>query len=166
MTVREATTADIEAIRRVAEASWKADYPDILSRESLEDGFDEWYSPEQLRDSIRWTRTLLLVAEDSGDVIGFVHAVWDPDGNHGDILRLYVHPDDRGEGTGRALFEAVRDELADTPVERLRAMVLEENDSGNAFYRHFGFEWEETEQITIGGETYSENTYVRDELSA
>jgi len=167
MTVREATTADLDGIRQVAKASWNADYPDILSRESLEDGFDEWYSPDRLRDSIGWVRTLLFVAESSdGDVIGFVHAIRDPGGDHGNLLRLYVHPDHRGDGTGRSLFEAVRDELVDTPVDRLRAMVLEENESGNAFYRHLGFELERTELTTIGGDTYRENTYVLEDLSA
>jgi len=160
MTVREATTADIEGIRRVAEASWNVDYPGILSRESLEEGFDEWYAPDQLRESIGWTRTLLLVADRDDDVVGFVHAVWDPATAHGDILRLYVHPDSRGEGVGRELFEAVREELADAPVDRLRAMVLEGNDSGNAFYRHFGFGTSHREKVTIGDGTYSENTYA------
>lgn len=163
MTTRHATDADIDGIRQVAEATWNADYPDILSRESLDSGFDEWYSPEQLRDTISWARAVVLVAESADDkIIGFVHGVRDRGENHGDILRLYVHPDHRGNGIGRELFEAARDELVDSGVDQLRAMVLEENEPGNEFYRGFGFEWEDTEQITIGGETYSENTYVLD----
>lgn len=162
MTIREATADDIEGIRQVAETSWNTDYPDILSRESLDEGFDEWYSPAQIRDSLEWSRALLVVAERDDDVVGFAHAVWEIEENTGDILRVYVHPDHRGEGIGRELFEAVRDDLANHGVDEIHAMVLEDNDLGNAFYEEFGFEWETTEEITIGEETYNENTYVLD----
>ncbi len=166
MTVRSATDADIDGIRQVAKASWNTDYPDILSRESLDSGFDKWYSPEQLRDTISWARARVLVAETAADeIVGFVHGVLDREEEHGDILRIYVHPDHRGKGIGRELFEAIRDELVDSGIDELRAMVLEKNEPGNAFYRGFDFEWETTEQIAIGNETYSENTYVLD-LSA
>lgn len=170
MTIREATPEDVDGIRDVAKASWDTDYPDILSRESIEDGFDDWYSPEQVRHSLTWADTLLLVAEEDDDIVGFSHAIWgkdetqgsDSETTHGDILRLYVHPDHRQDGLGRRLFEATRDELAEMNVTTLRAMVLENNDLGNAFYKGFGFDLSDTEQIAIGEETYRENTYTLD----
>ncbi len=160
MNIRDATTDDINDIRQVAETSWDGDYPDILSRETIHEGVDEWYSPDQLRDSLAWAHTVILVAERDDAVIGFVHAVFDRESTTGDILRLYVHPDHRGEGVGRRLFEAVRDELTAVGVAQLRAMVLAENDVGNGFYQSFGFELSDTEDITIGGERCQENTLV------
>lgn len=164
MTIREATSEDIDGIRDVAKASWDTDYPDILSRESIDEGFDEWYAPEQVRDSLAWADTLLLVAEDDDEIVGFAHAVWEGQGSeatkYGDILRLYVHPDYRTDGLGRQLFEAIRDELAELNVTTLRAMVLENNELGNAFYDGFGFELDDTQDVQIGGETYRENTYT------
>lgn len=170
MTIRTATSDDIDGIRTVAKASWDTDYPDILSRESIEDGFDEWYSPDQIRNSLTWANTLLLIAEVDDRIVGFAHAVWereetdrdDPGEKDGDILRLYVHPEYRGEGLGRKLFEATRDELADQGVTALSAMVLENNDLGNDFYSGFGFEQIDTREISIGEETYSENRYRLD----
>lgn len=167
MIIREATPEDIEGIRAVAKASWDTDYPDILSRESIEDGFDEWYAPEEIRNSLTWADTLLLVAEDDDDIVGFAHAVWEKEESrsgdttkYGDILRLYVDPDARQEGLGRQLFEAIRDELVELDVTTLRAMVLENNELGNAFYDGFGFELEDTQNVQIGTETYRENTYT------
>lgn len=157
MTVREATDDDIGSIRRVARASWEADYPDILSRESIDEGIDEWYSSDQLEAAVGRSTTLLLVGERDGDVVGFVHGVWS--GEEGDILRLYVDPDRRGEGIGRELLERARDTLFEQDVDRIVAMVLEENDPGNAFYRAFGFEQVDTGETTIAGERYRENTY-------
>lgn len=167
MSLRTATPEDIDDIRTVAKASWDTDYPDILSRESIEDGFDEWYSPDQIRDSLTWANTLLLVAERDDRIVGFAHAVWereetggdDPQRKEGDILRLYVHPEHRDEGLGRKLFEATREELVDAGVTVLRAMVLENNALGNDFYAGFGFELEDTREISIGDETYQEHTY-------
>lgn len=160
MNVREATPDDIEDICHVAEASWDNDYPTILSRESIQEGVHEWYSPEQVRESLNWARTMILVAERDDEIAGFAHVVWDRDGTHGDILRVYAHPDYRGEGIGRVLFESVRDKLANLGVDQLRAMVLEQNELGNAFYESFGFELDSTEEITIGEDTRLENTYV------
>ncbi|QFU84898.1 GNAT family N-acetyltransferase [Natronorubrum aibiense] len=160
MTVRAATPDDVNAIQHVARSSWTEDYPDILSRESIQEGFDEWYSDDLVRDSIIWSRALMLVAERDDEVVGFAHAVWDPDDNEGNILRVYVAPDHRNEGLGRQLLEATRDRLVEQGVERLNAMVLEANEPGNAFYRGFGFEQATTEPITIGEETYTECTYV------
>ena len=166
MEIREASPEDTDGIRSVAKASWDTDYPDILSRESIEEGFDDWYAPDEIRESLAWANTLILVAEEDDNIVGFVHAVWDKELEHGDILRLYVHPDHRGVGLGSRLFEEIKDELTAVGVERLRAMVLEDNELGNAFYDGFGFEREDTQKISIGDESYRENTYVLDVSSA
>ena len=160
MTIREATTDDIDAIQDVAQSSWTDDYPDILSRESIEDGLDEWYSDELIRDSIIWSRAFMLVAEHDGEVAGFAHATIDFDENEGTLLRVYVAPAFRNEGLGRQLLEETRDRLVDQGVERIKAMVLEANELGNAFYRGFGFEQVATEAVKIGEDTHTECTYV------
>lgn len=157
MTVREATSDDVGPIRRVVEASWETDYPDILSRESIESGIDDWYAPDRLEAELERARTLLLVAERDGDVVGFVHCLWAND--EGDILRLYVHPDHRGEGVGGDLLDRARERLADHDVDRLEAMVLRANEPGNEFYRAFGFERVDAGETTIGDDRYEENRY-------
>jgi ribosomal protein S18 acetylase RimI-like enzyme len=158
MEVEPATADDVEAIRAIARESWEHDYPGILSSESLQAGVEDWYSPQRVRDAVTWARADLLVARLDGTVVGFAHAVHDFDRAEGNLLRLYVHPDHRGDGYGTALLEAVRDAQVDRGASHLRAMVLAENDPGNAFYERFGFERVETNDVTIGGETYTENT--------
>lgn len=167
MAIREATTDDVESIQAVADASWSEDYPNILSRESIDSGLDEWYSAERIEDSIIWSRALMLVADaeeaddaDAGEVVGFAHATWDVDEEEGNILRVYVHPAYRNEGIGGDLLAETRDRLFDVGVDRVKAMVLENNDLGKAFYEAFGFEQTETEEIVIGDETYVERTYT------
>lgn len=159
MTIRTAKPEDAEGVRTVAEASWEVDYPEILSSESLTEGLDEWYSLSGIEGAIERSDSLTLVAERDGSVAGFVHAIWDVDRGEGHVLRLYVHPDHRGQGIGTDLLETVCGDLFDSGADRVRAMVLEANDLGNEFYSDFGFEHVDTEEIDIGGEAYRENTY-------
>ncbi|PSQ04019.1 N-acetyltransferase [Halobacteriales archaeon QS_6_71_20] len=160
MTVRRAVAADVDPIRRVAGDSWEADYPDILSREAVEDGFEEWYDPDRLAGALSADDELLYVAERDGDVVGFAHGLVDGDDASGHVLRLYVRPEARGEGVGGSLLERVRDDLFDRGVERIHAMVLSDNEPGNAFYRSFGFEREGEAETRIAGEPYPENRYA------
>ena len=158
MNVRDATGSDVEAVREVARASWETDYPDILSRESVEEGFDEWYGPDRLRKNVEEPRSELLVAEAEESVIGFAHAFVDPE--EVTLLRLYVRPDSRGEGAGRGLFEALVERATEAGVDRLRATALAANDSGAAFYRAMGLDRVATDETTIAGERYPEHTFL------
>lgn len=164
MPIREATTDDVEAIGRVAEASWEIDYPDVMSRESLDEGVHEWYSTDRVREAIYWSRSHMLVAERDGDVVGFVHADVRADDDVGHVLRLYVHPDHRRQGIGGDLLEAACWALVDDGATHVRATVLESNDLGNEFYRRHGFEPAGTESVVVGDETHRETTYdLRDD---
>ncbi|KTG29421.1 GNAT family N-acetyltransferase [Haloferax profundi] len=160
MTIRVATEEDIDAIRHVAKASWETDYPEILTRETIEEGFNDWYAHEQIADALVPARSLLLVAERDDAVVGFAHATWSSDEGEGYILRLYVHPDYRRQNVGHELLNRTRVELAEAGVDRINAMVLAENDPGNNFYDQFGFEYVDESQTTIGGDSYRENRYV------
>ena len=152
---------DIDAIRGVAKASWEHDYPEILSRESVETALNDWYSRDRLREELAdpWTH-IYVAADGDGSVVGFAHGVLD--GEAGNILRIYVRPDARRRGIGEALFDRVRHELRRHDIARLNAMVLADNELGNEFYADRGFELADRAETTIGGERFGENTYVLD----
>ncbi len=161
MRYREATRDDVAAIERIARASWEADYPDILSRETAADeAVDEWYGRDAIERELDAPGSILLVAvadDDDDGPVGFAHAV--VTGGEATILRLYVHPEARREGIGRELLGRTIREASDRAADRIRAMVLAENDLGNAFYRTAGFEPVEAGETVIGGERYEETTY-------
>lgn len=166
MTIRQASADDIEGIRSVARAAWEGDYPAILSRETVAAGVEEWYAPARLETEFADPRTRVFVAVDDAEgVVGFAHAVVGSDASglgddgQGHLLRLYVHPDHRQQGLGRALLKRTCAALFDRGVARIRAMVLAANDLGNEFYREFGFERVAESETTVGGETYPEYTY-------
>lgn len=157
MPIRRAGADDAEAIRAVARASWTADYPTILSRETAESGVDEWYEPAQLRTELDRPATCVFVAEQEGDVVGFVHALWNRE--EGVVFRVYVHPDHRGAGLGTDLVEHVRTAMESRGATHLTAMVLADNEIGQGFYESLGFERVGEGETTIGGESYGEYSY-------
>lgn len=160
MTNRTATPADIDAIQAIAEHSWTTDYPGIMTRETASEGVDDWYGRSQLETELARDRTVILVAERDGTVVGFSHADWNEDEAVGYILRIYVHPDHRRAGVGYELLEQTCAAVASHDIDRIDAMVLADNDPGNAFYDRYGFEYVDEHQTTIGDETYPENRYA------
>lgn len=160
MDVRKARNPDIEGIQTVARRSWEHDYPGILSRETITDTVEEWYAPERLEFAIDRDDALLVVAvadDAEGGIVGFAHAVRSE--GMETVLRLYVDPDHRGRGIGTRLLETVRADADERGGSRLEAMVFEENDPGNAFYRSYGFERRKTGTTAIDGEEYAEAVY-------
>lgn len=157
MNVRAATEADVSAIRAVAEAAWRADYPDAIEKSTIEAGVGHWYGAAVVEMELSSPATILLVAERDGDVVGFVHAYGS--GRHPTILRLHVAPAHRDSGAMAALFEAVETQVEEP--EALRATALEANDHVQAFYADRGLERVDTESTTIGDAQYSEAVLAR-----
>jgi ribosomal protein S18 acetylase RimI-like enzyme len=160
MEFREATTSDIEAIRTIATASWETDYPELISRETVEAGVDEWYNTDRLERELTDDETIILLAVDE-QPIGFAHGVLAEGTGH--LLRLYVDPDWRREGIGARLLDEMSERFAaESDVDYLRAMVLSVNEAGKAFYRANGFDAVDEARTTIGGKSYDETTFERE----
>ncbi|WP_440990008.1 GNAT family N-acetyltransferase [Haloarchaeobius baliensis] len=166
MNFRHATTEDVPEIIGVAERSWEHDYPGILTRETAREAVAEWYDTDRLELDAVAADTALVVAIDedadedrAGPVVGFLHGVVDDD--TGTLLRVYVDPEQRGEGMGRALVEYAIDDFDTRGVERVEAMVLAANEPGNEFYESLGFELVQRATTTIGGEPHDENIYLK-----
>jgi ribosomal protein S18 acetylase RimI-like enzyme len=157
MTIRAATTDDCTAIRRVARAAWREDYPGVLSRETAEAGVEEWYDDDRLTTEIERDDGVVLVARRDAEIVGFAHAVVTE--GRGTVLRVYVHPDARRTGLGGDLLETTLDELAAAGADTIEAMVLAENDLGRGFYEAVGFERVGEGETTIAGESYRECVY-------
>lgn len=159
MEIRRADGGDVEAIRRVAKRSWDHDYPTFLTRETISEGIDEWYSHDSIRADLANPRSSIFVAERAGAVVGFVQT--HRSNGTGHVLRLYVDPDHRRSAVGTALFEAAEEALSSAGVDRVRAMVLAANDPGCTFYRSRGLDRVGSDATTIGGERYEEAIFER-----
>jgi ribosomal protein S18 acetylase RimI-like enzyme len=91
----------------------------------------------------------LLVAEESGEIVGSVIAGWD--GWRGSIYRLSVAPTRRRQGLGRQLLAAAEHRLHDLGVRRMHAIVIGADDRAVAFWQTSAWEHQEGQVRYVRG---------------
>jgi ribosomal protein S18 acetylase RimI-like enzyme len=158
MEIRSPHQTDAEAVRTLALRSMQASY--TLSPQTIEGAVEQWYSDESFGEKLEDPDTVMLLAEDGGELRGFSEAVLVEEADDGDMSWLHVDPDYRGEGIARQLFEATRSRLMDGGAARMRGRVLRNNTAGNEFYEHMGFNRVADSSVVIDGTEYVENIYV------
>jgi len=179
MEIRDATTDDVSTIRSLAREAWTEAYSDAVPQSVIEDAVSEWYAQETMTRIIGDDEQVCLVAtDDDGRIVGFTHGATDDgersdasrtskgersesSGSNGDVLRLYVAPDRWHEGIGTTLLETIEERLIDRGAETVQAMVLADNEMGNAFYEERGFEKTAEAETQLDGTTRTENVYVK-----
>lgn len=139
MRVREATTADLDAVIHVGVTTWRATYPPITGEAYVEKGIARWWAPEAVIPGIEDGR--VLVAEDGDRVVGM--AAYTPFEDHVMLWKLYVLPDAQGSGAGGALLTEVIARAGDLPV---RLTHLAGNDRAHAVYERLDFV--QTDKVT------------------
>jgi ribosomal protein S18 acetylase RimI-like enzyme len=93
---------------------------------------------DSLRGLIRHDPSALLVAEESGEIVGSVIAAWD--GWRGSIYRLVVAPSHRRLGLGRRLVREAETQLTEKSAVRLHAIAIRSDSGAMKFWR--GSDWE------------------------
>ncbi|KYH25169.1 hypothetical protein HAPAU_27530 [Halalkalicoccus paucihalophilus] len=105
--IRPAEPSDAEAIRETARASWHATYDDLLGEEVVTSTVEAWYDPAELRAVIGHPKHVVRVA--GTDVSGFIHVDPNPEDERvAELVRIYVRPEQWGEGIGGELLDAAR----------------------------------------------------------
>ena len=141
--VRSASIADAEAIARVHVLSWQGAYAGLLP-ESFLRGLSVERRAQFWKHELQNTRVDVFVAEDSGGrVVGFVSLGpsrdEDAPAGTGEILTIYVLPEEWGKGHGRRLMEAVVDKARRRGFAAITLWVLEGNERAKRFYSIAGF---------------------------
>lgn len=151
MTIRPASTADVEGIRTVAHIAWPVAYhPHILTTEQLAYMLQLLYSADALEQAMNVKGQHFLVAELDGKPIGFAGFTPNHKVNGTTHLdKLYVVPSLQGSGLGKALLENV---ISETKRAGNTILELNVNKRNKAieFYEHMGFSILREEVIDIG----------------
>lgn len=95
MNIRLAKVEDAEAMHGLHMRAVRETCADFYSDEQVESWL-KGRSAKEYREGIE--KVEIFVAEEEGEVMGFVHAV------SGEIMGLYVDPDFHGSGVGKALL--------------------------------------------------------------
>ncbi|MFE8645933.1 GNAT family N-acetyltransferase [Sphingomonas sp. NCPPB 2930] len=114
-------------------------------------GSDQPMAPRQTafwRDAIEFAEPQIYVADEDGEVVGFVgfDRSRDPKTKPtvGEIWALHVLPDFQGRGIGLALWDAAREGLDDEGCTQVTAWVQLRNERALRFFELAGFKREMT----------------------
>lgn len=171
--VRRAGPADAEAIADAHVRGWQTAYRGIVP-DSFLDGLDLARRADGWRERLSapgdptpGLGTWVVEAPDG--VAGFVDAgparaePIEPPAGAGEIYAIYLRPERRGEGYGRALLTTALAELSEARLTPVVLWVLEGNPLGRRFYESAGFRPDGTAgPIDIAGAVLPELRYRLD----
>ncbi|MGI9601255.1 MAG: GNAT family N-acetyltransferase, partial [Acidimicrobiales bacterium] len=143
MKLRPARPDDAEAIAAANNLAWKSAYRGALPDEAL-DAIGEHDRADQWRQmATDHPERFVVAVDDDGAVRGFVTVDFAPSGepDHvGEILGLYVHPQQWRSGAGRLLLDCGCRLLVDEGKTEGVLSTLAEVEATQAFYRSQGWE--------------------------
>ena len=155
--VRDAVGADAEAIAVIGAESMPAQYAGLVDPAALDAVVRQTYAASAIDDCIRRCRqatdAYFLVAERSGQVVGFLH--FDSFGPEPELHRLYLDHRHRGAGIGTMLMNELHARLPAGCTYML--LVVAGNDLAVRFYERHGLL---VSQIVDGLTYYSERMGV------
>jgi ribosomal protein S18 acetylase RimI-like enzyme len=136
--VREAVASDAEGIAAIGRVAFPELHKAALDQATIELVVEQIYSVEALVACIgrcaRARDAHFLVAERGGLVAGYLH--YDCDGPEPELHRIYVDPEQKGNGIGSALMRELHQRLA--PGASYVLLVLASNTPAIEFYRRHG----------------------------
>jgi ribosomal protein S18 acetylase RimI-like enzyme len=139
-------------VERIGEDDWAA-FREIRLRSLLEspEAFGSTYGEESSQGERSWrdwaagrwrggTAAVFLARANDGRAIGTVTvASYDEEPSVAHVYAMWVAPDARRAGVGRALLDAAETWARDRGCDRLVLSVTESNDAARAFYEAHGF---------------------------
>ena len=143
LTVRRATKLDIGAVLAITTES----FGPVSFEKNIEDRYglingETWVTRKSrhLESDFDHPEGVILVAEDSGVVIGYITLRLDKETGIGRIPNLAVQSDSRNRGAGKQLINKALELMKSEGMEIARIETLAQNEVGQYLYPQQGFE--------------------------
>jgi len=98
-----------------------------------------WRKARHIEDDVRRDAAGVFVAEENGEVVGYVTTWLDQEGGIGNIPNLAVAASHRNQGLGRKLLEHALDHFRAAGLTHAKIETLAQNAIGNHLYPSLGF---------------------------
>lgn len=149
LSIRKATTADIESIGYLAYQIWPYAYRNILSLGQLQYMLGMFYSPESLRAQMEESGHQFLIAEVDEKRVGFASYSLTDNKDVCKLHKIYLLPETQGSGFGKLLLEQVKTNCRTLGANSLMLTVNRFN-TALYFYKKQGFQIIREEKFDIG----------------
>ncbi len=136
LTIYKISKEKIEDILHIANNAWKATYTPILSAAQIDWMYAQSYTEEAIKAQMQKGDTF-LVAYFEGKPVGFVS--YNIHEDNCSIPKLYILPNNKGAGIGKALLNAVLAAAVEAKCTAIQLNVNRYNVAAINFYFHMGF---------------------------
>ena len=137
--VRDAIPSDAAEVAAIGRRALPETFRDICPPEVISNIVAQSYALDALRESIARSGAAhdahFLVAEEDGDIVGFLH--YDCEGSDPELHRIYLEPTRKRRGIGTALVSELHRRLP--PGTTYVLMVVAANQPAVSFYRKHGY---------------------------
>lgn len=158
MTLQKATEKDISLIQELAEKSWRANYPGILSDEQIDYMLDLMYSEKEIKlqfQNKNYHYFLILTEENSAvGMMGFENSY---ESKTTKLHRIYLLKETKGKGYGKFALQFLIKEVKKSGDNRIILNVNKDNPALH-FYKSQGFKTYKEGVFDIG------NGFVMDDF--
>lgn len=145
ITVRLATSDDLEPLTASYTAAWREGFRDMFSAVVFfQDDFDE-RRQQECHEALHDEQTDVQVAELDGRVVGFSSVIHPANGAASQIVGIWVHPYAWGSGAGQALLAAIEDQHRSAGRTNLTTWVPEDSPRARRLFEKAS--WRPTGQI-------------------
>ncbi|MFB6718766.1 GNAT family N-acetyltransferase [Kribbella sp. NPDC056345] len=153
MEIRVATAADAEQVASLHADSWRRHYRGAYADAFLDGDIEADRRTVWTERLAAPAHTETILAEESGQLIGFVHVMLDADPRWGSLVdNLHVRTARRGSGIGGRLLRQAASAVEQRAATRAMYLwVLEQNIAAQGFYRANGGDAVETAPVPPPG---------------
>jgi GNAT superfamily N-acetyltransferase len=158
ITLRYGTAADNALLAELGAETFRDTFGEQNTAEDMAAYLAGSFSPEKQAAELAEPGSVFLIAEISGEVVGFVrlHEGERSVGVTGErpieIVRIYARKAWIGKGVGPFLMQACLDEAAKRECDTIWLGVWEQNPRGIAFYKKWGFQVVGNQSFKLGND--------------
>lgn len=141
MLIREANPADAPGIARVHVDSWRTTYNGLMPEHIIASRSYEYRERMWARILTEQAETFVCVAEEEGEIVGFVSGGSNRDVDSvykGELHAIYILETQQGKGIGRGLTTALVSCLVQQGYTSMLLWVLTGNRQARRFYEALG----------------------------
>jgi len=163
LSIREVKIEDLEQVVDIQIRGWQTAYRGIISDSYL----DSMNKKERLEKRKKdYNQNRFIVAVLNGKIVGFCRFVENNsfstniNGVDSEIMALYVEPNLKRNGIGKALFEYVKKDLKCQNKKLMILWCLKENKLSRIFYEKMGGHIVGEKDFILENKTYKEVGYI------